>query len=84
MPQLGKPESGRARYFMEHAQYEASSDLREALDREGDDAAGRHLAQVLVLSKIVERKYRLTQVGEASGGLGVVLAAVAALLHQLL
>lgn len=83
MPQVGKPERGRARYFMEHAQYDGADDLREALEHESVDRAGRHLAQLLALSRIVRRKYRLTQAGEAVGGFGVVLAAGAAVLHQL-
>lgn len=84
MPQLGKPTRGRARYYMEYAQYDRVEDLREALDREGCDASGRHVAQLSVLSRIVRRKYRLTQAGELSGAVGVILAVAAAVVHHLL
>lgn len=83
VPQLGKPAPGRARYFMEHAQYDRLDDLREALEREGCDPGGRHLAQLSTLSRIVRRKYRLTQIGELSGCIGVVLAVSAAVANQL-
>lgn len=82
-PHTGKPESGRARYFMEHAQYETPALLSRALERESGERAERHLTQLLALSKIVKQKYRLTQAGEASTGLGIVLAGLAAVLHQI-
>lgn len=84
MPRLGRPVAGRARYFMEHAQHDGVEELREALEREHDDTDGRHLAQLLTLSRIVRRKYRLTQAGELSGGVGVMLAVATALVHHLL
>jgi hypothetical protein len=84
MPQVGKPMQNRARYFMDHAQYNKVEDLRVAIQAERCDPDERHLAQLLMLSRIVRRKYRFTQLGEIFGGVGLVLAAAAAVLHQLL
>jgi hypothetical protein len=83
-PRVGRPSVGRARYFMDHAQYRTISALREALERESDDAADRHLHQLHDLSVIVKRKYRLTQVGELASAFGVGLGVTAGVAHHIL
>jgi hypothetical protein len=84
LPQIGRAVPGRARYFMDHAQYATVDELRAAVEGERTDQDLRHLTQLLTLSRIVRRKYRLTQAGEIVGGAGLVLAVAAALLHHLL
>lgn len=83
-PRVGKPSIGRARYFMDHAQYPSIPALMEAVGREYANAADRHVHQLRDLSVIVKCKYRLTQAGELSTAFGVGLAVIAGLAHHFL
>jgi len=84
LPRIGKAAPGRARYFMDHAQYASVSDLRDAVTQEASDAAGRHLRQLYDLSKIVRRKYRCTRFGELVVGFGIALGLAAVVAHLVL
>jgi hypothetical protein len=83
-PRVQRGTPGRARYFMDHAQYRSVGDLREAVVREAADAEGRHLEQLLDLSRIVRRKYRFTRWGEVLVATGLLASAAAGLLHAVL
>jgi len=83
LPRIGRPTKGRARYFMDHAQYDDVADFRAAVHREAQNVDERHLRQLLDLSKIVRRKYRLTQIGELLTGLGYGCVAAAVLAHHI-
>lgn len=84
LPRIGKATKGRARYFMDHAQYEDLAEFRAAVQYEAERADERHLRQLLDLSKIVRRKYRLTQIGEVCTGLGFGFVATAVIAHHLM
>lgn len=80
-PRLGTPEPGCARYFMEIAQFDNTDALSRAISADPAAQLGRHLQQVLVLSKAVRRKYRLVRASEVLLGLGVAAAAAAGIVH---
>jgi hypothetical protein len=80
-PRIQGAAIGRARYFMDHAQYETVRDLRTAISKEAADPEGRHVQQLLHLSKIARRKYRCTRWGEVMVGAGLLTATGAAFLH---
>jgi hypothetical protein len=83
-PRIQQALAGRARFFMDHAQYDTIGDLRTAISEEAADVEGRHLQQLLDLSKITRRKYRCTRWGEVMVGAGLLAAASAGLLHMAL
>lgn len=83
-PRVQRAVAGRARYFMDHAQYETVGDLRRAIGKEAGDADGRHVQQLLDLSKIARRKYRCTRWGEVMVGVGLLAAAAAGVLNMTL
>lgn len=81
-PRIGRGIPGRARYFMDHAQYDDLDKFRQALEYEVTRPAERHLQQLNHLSKTVRRKYRLTQAGQAAVAIGISSALAAAILHH--
>lgn len=78
VPRLGKATEGRARYFMDHAQYDDLREFRKALEQEATHPAGRHIHQLRDLSKIVRWKFRFTQAGQTMIGAGLALALASA------
>jgi hypothetical protein len=77
-PRIGKGTYGRARYFVEYAQYRDVDELSDAVAGELDDIVGRHLQQLGVLSVIARTKYRLTIVGEWAAAVGYIAAGLTA------
>ncbi len=68
-PAIGAPTPGHARYFAEQAQHDSVQSLLGAVEEiSGTD---RHGQQVLVIAKLLDRKYRLMRAGMLAGGLGV-------------
>lgn len=57
-PRLGRPETGRARYFQEHAEFADPDALMRELRSDAVDPSARHASQLLALAKIVRRKYQ--------------------------
>lgn len=60
-PSIGVPEAGKARYFAEVAQYRDANELAGVIGQDVSEASSRSLQQLLAISRIVVRKYRLTQ-----------------------
>lgn len=84
IPRMGRPIPGRARYFLDHAQYETLPELRKAVESEYGDRDARHLEQLLDLARLTRTKYRLTIAGELFTGAGGLAACGAAIAHLLL
>jgi hypothetical protein len=57
-PRLGRPEEGKARYFLEHAAFVDVDSLRSVIAHDAEDALQRHVQQLAVLGRIVQRKYQ--------------------------
>jgi hypothetical protein len=57
IPRIGLPESGKARYFEEQAQFETHEALLSAVSEDAEVPAVRHAQQLLTLSRIARRKY---------------------------
>lgn len=82
-PRLGTPETGRARYFTEVAQFGDDLDaLVSALREEAVKADERNSDQVLILSKLVQTKYALTQRGMVLLAVGFGCAGVGGLVSR--
>ena len=81
MPRIGKATPGRARYFMDHAQYDDINELQKAIEFELTDVELRHLHQVRDLARIVKTKYQLAILGEWSAGVGILLACLTAITY---
>jgi Family of unknown function (DUF5706) len=58
IPRVGRPESGRARYFEEQALFDSATALLQVVNAEAQDAGERHAQQLLVMARIARRKYR--------------------------
>ena len=82
-PRLGMPESGRARYFSEVAEFKDLSALTKALREEATGADERNSGQISVLSSLVQTKYRLTRIGMVLLGVGFALAGLAGLFSKM-
>lgn len=80
-PRIHRATVGRARYFMDIAQYNSVAELRSAVATEQADVDGRNLQQLFDLSKIVRRKYRCTRWGELLTAAGLLSAGLAGILH---
>lgn len=78
-PRLGTPSPGHARWFTEIAEHEDTASLAKALRTDVPDSERRELQQLLVLSRLVWRKYRLIRAGELVLGLGLLFAGAAAI-----
>ena len=57
-PRLAPPAPGKARYFVEIAAFEDAAALTDVLEVDARTSVDRHVYQLHVLSRIVERKYR--------------------------
>lgn len=80
-PAIGAAEPGKARYFLEHAQYDGDAGLKQALITDAASDVDRDVQQLRVLGQAVKRKYRFTRWGEAAVALAITLGAVSAVLH---
>lgn len=58
IPRVGQPETGRARYFEEQAQFDSASELLTVVSAESHDSGERHAQQLFVMARIARRKYR--------------------------
>lgn len=58
IPRVGHPESGRARYFEEQAQFDNAAELLKVVSIEEQASSERHAQQLLVMARIARRKYR--------------------------
>lgn len=83
-PRVGRQSSGHARYFMDHAAYEDLEKLRQAIEQDATAATDRHVMQLRDVSRIVRRKYRLTQAAMITTGVGLLAVGGALLLHVIL
>lgn len=82
MPDLGKAVPGRVRFFTDVLAYgQNTQKLRAALEDEAQLGPERCLQQLLAVSKIVDRKYRRSRLGEWAVAAAVVLAIAAGLLN---
>jgi hypothetical protein len=57
-PRVGRPETGRARYFEEQAQFGTATELLQVLSAEAQGSSERHGQQLFVMARIARRKYR--------------------------
>jgi MFS family permease len=80
-PRVGKACVGRADYFLDVAQYESVRELEQAI--RGTEQLARDTRQLHALAVSARTKYRLTRVGVALVGLGIVACSASALLHFL-
>ncbi len=78
-PRVGRPESGQARYFQEHAQFSEPVALMEAIVRDAEQPATRHVQQLHALARIVRRKYQQLRRAMQTILLAMILLAVVAL-----
>jgi hypothetical protein len=80
LPRVGQPTPGMARYFGEFAIFASPEQLRTAVQIADEEIDDRHSQQLLVLSRIVGRKYRLVQaaIGVAAIALVLLVAAILA------
>ena len=58
IPRVGRPETGRARYFEEQAQFDSATELLQVVTAEAEGAGERHAQQLFVMARIARRKYR--------------------------
>jgi hypothetical protein len=82
-PRLVTPESGKARYFREIAQFHEPQQLLDVLSADAAHSVVRHTQQLHVLSRIVQRKYRHLRDGMRAIAAGVLLLALAMLVGAL-
>lgn len=78
-PRIGRPESGQARYFQEHAQFNEPVALMQAIVRDAEQPATRHVQQLHALARIVRRKYQQLRRAMQTILLAMILLAVVAL-----
>ena len=83
-PRVGSPQLGRARYYAEVAQFSSDAELRQVLEGEAEDLAGRDVQQARALSRLVSGKYRCIRVSMLLLCGGFLLAAVAGALSLVL
>lgn len=80
-PAVGSAVKGRARYFLEQAQYDDDAGLKSALVVEAASEVDRDVQQLRVLARAVRRKYRFTRTGELAVAVAIGLSVASALLH---
>lgn len=78
-PRLGRPESGQARFFQEHAQFTEPVALLQAITRDAEQPVTRHVQQLHILARIVCRKYEHLRRAMQTISLAMVVLAVVAL-----
>jgi hypothetical protein len=77
-PRLAPPASGKARYFVEIAAFADAAALADVLEIDARTSVDRHVYQLHVLARIVERKYRRlrTAMWVLAGSMGLLGLAV--------
>lgn len=82
-PRLGRPASGRARYFQEQAQFPDAEAMLHAVTEDAHDPVVRHSQQVYTLSLIARRKYQYLRNSMQTVALATLVLGIAGLVSVL-